>query len=313
MRIDFLKRSEIDDSRWNACIDASINGVVYAYSWYLDIVSPGWCALVGDDYHYVFPLPAVRRFGVDVVLQPLFVQQLGLFSGGHITASILQNFIQHIPQRYRLVDVFMNVYNQCDGCPGVSERFTYCLDLVEPYTSIYNRYKQNTRRNNLKSLALGVEVRDDVSLDDFLVFHKTYSSVRLPRKAIERQSTLVRSLMHRGVGQIVGAYFNGELCSATVLVKGNGRLIYLFACSSEQGFYSRAMFAVVDQIIRWNAESHVVLDFEGSMIPSVARFYAGFGAMPRTYPRFSVDRLPWFLIPFFRLRSIYQCLRLFKR
>jgi len=58
--IAYLKNDEIDRSRWDDCL-AEIPGIrPYAYSWYLDIMSPGWEALVDDDYCSLFP-PAARK------------------------------------------------------------------------------------------------------------------------------------------------------------------------------------------------------------------------------------------------------------
>ena len=55
------------------------------------------------------------------------------------------------------------------------------------------------------------------------------------------------------------------------------------------------MFKIVDAFIREHAGSELILDFEGSNIPTVARFFAGFGARPEIYQGVSFDRLPLFL------------------
>lgn len=54
--IIFLQHQAIDKQKWDSCIKECGNGMTYAYSWFLDIVSPGWAALVEDDYSAVFPL-----------------------------------------------------------------------------------------------------------------------------------------------------------------------------------------------------------------------------------------------------------------
>jgi len=47
--IKHLKNSEIDIALWDECISKSFNGLVYAYSFYLDVVCPNWEALVFED------------------------------------------------------------------------------------------------------------------------------------------------------------------------------------------------------------------------------------------------------------------------
>ena len=61
--IVFRSHSEIDKEKWDACIRESANGIIYGYSWYLDIVSPGWAGLIEDAYTAVFPLTQRKKFG----------------------------------------------------------------------------------------------------------------------------------------------------------------------------------------------------------------------------------------------------------
>jgi hypothetical protein len=55
------------------------------------------------------------------------------------------------------------------------------------------------------------------------------------------------------------------------------------------------MFLLIDELIRQNAEKKIILDFEGSQIEGIARFYKGFGA--ENQPYFMVKRFrPSYLI-----------------
>jgi len=51
--IVYYKHNQIDFERWDKVITNSQNGLVYALSWYLNIVTPGWEALIEDDYEYI--------------------------------------------------------------------------------------------------------------------------------------------------------------------------------------------------------------------------------------------------------------------
>ena len=108
--IRLYANSEIDKAKWDSCVVDSNNALIYAYSWYLDIVSPNWVALIKGDYKVVFPLPAKKKLGVSYISQPLFTQQLGLFSSEisnnvdtflHIYSSNRME-IKHIPPRSNL-------------------------------------------------------------------------------------------------------------------------------------------------------------------------------------------------------------------
>jgi hypothetical protein len=68
---------------------------------------------------------------------------------------------------------------------------------------------------------------------------------------------------------------------------------YLAPALNEEGRESRAMFYLIDRYIHLNAGIQLTLDFEGSDIETVARFYQGFGAAPSTYSSLRINRLPW--------------------
>jgi hypothetical protein len=78
--INYIKHKDVDTEKWDRCIEQSVNGIIYAFSWYLDIVCDEWDALVDDDYESVFPLVKRKKFGINYIYPPFFTQQLGLFS-----------------------------------------------------------------------------------------------------------------------------------------------------------------------------------------------------------------------------------------
>jgi hypothetical protein len=46
MKINYIKRKDLDIEKYDACIENSSQSRVYAFSWYLDIVAGKWDALV---------------------------------------------------------------------------------------------------------------------------------------------------------------------------------------------------------------------------------------------------------------------------
>src|SRR5690349_1546842 len=101
--IRYLKRSEIDTSKWDERIMLATNGVVYAYSFYLDAMSDDWDALVLDEYQYVMPLPFRKKIGIAYIYQPFLTPQLGIF-GDHPELALLHRFLQAIPAHFKFWD-----------------------------------------------------------------------------------------------------------------------------------------------------------------------------------------------------------------
>ncbi len=52
---------------------------------------------------------------------------------------------------------------------------------------------------------------------------------------------------------------------------------------------------MIDRYIHLHCGTQACIDFEGSDIPTVARFYEGFGASAEQYYSYRINRLPWLL------------------
>jgi len=78
--IRHLRHSEIDKEKWDAALSKCHQPLLFAQSWYLDLVSPKWGALIRGDYEEMMPLPVKSKFGFKYLVQPNFTAQLGVFS-----------------------------------------------------------------------------------------------------------------------------------------------------------------------------------------------------------------------------------------
>lgn len=284
MRIRYLKHKEIDRTRWDECLDASPDALPYARTWYLDVVSPGWEALVADDYDCIMPLPRKRRYGLAYLVQPPLTQQLGVFARQGGSEKMTEAFMRKIP--YWSYHMHLNEHN---ATPRATPLPNYVLPLARPYAELQAAYGINARRNIAKARRAGVEVREGLPPDDFLTF---YYGVEKDYTAPDR--ALVARLLDEGLRRsavaLYGAYNpEGELVAALCLLVSTGRLVYLLPVSGTEGKRLSAMFAVIDHIIYRNAGTPCLLDFEGSRQEGIARFYRGFGAELREY--YGVRRL----------------------
>jgi hypothetical protein len=86
----------------------------------------------------------------------------------------------------------------------------------------------------------------------------------------------------------------GELLAGAFFVLSHGHIIFFFGAASAQAKQTGAMGLLLDYLIQQRAGSGGLLDFEGSDLPGVARFYDGFGAKPVTYVSLTRTNLPWF-------------------
>ena len=295
--IRYRKHKEIDKSRWDECIRNSVNRLPYAYSWFLDIVSPGWDSLEMNDYETVFPLTHNRKFGIRYIYQPYFAQQLGVFSREHLTASLVDEFLQSIPGRFSFIHLHLNSMNKTDnGSYQQVPRMNHELDLISSYDILFREYNQNTRRNIRKALDHDITIRRKAEPDELIaLFTGNYgqNEKTLKFRHYEMLRTLMNYCLKNTFSITMGAYLPDDtLCAGVFLLRDQDRFIYHFAASDQRARENGAMFLLIDSFLKEHSGQPLILDFEGSNDPNMARFYKGFGARESLFTEVVINRLP---------------------
>jgi hypothetical protein len=297
--IKYLKHSEIDKQAWDETIAGSSHGLVYAFSWYLDIVSPGWDALTEGNYNAVFPLTKRKKAGFNYLYQPFFTQQLGLFSIQSPPDELyLKEFLDAIPCSFRLIEIQLNTANKFSSSTGFNlyQRKTHLLDLSDGYQKIHSSYSENLRRNIKKfekskcTVSTGGNVHEIISLfrsnrgenistlrsTDYEIFEKLMAA------ANERNLLETITVKNESDDLIAGALF----------LKSVHSYIFIFSATSEEGKKNGSMSCIIDSFIKSRCNSNGALDFEGSMDENLSRFYKSFGSQEIVYLQIRKNNLP---------------------
>ena len=291
----YLHHNQIDKAKWDATINEC--GNIYAFSWYLDMVHPDWESLVEDDYQSVMPLTGGKKFGVNYLFQPYFVQQLGVFSKSPLTAEKTEEFLNAIPKKYYFAEIRLNESNTFnEGFQGVEYHRNVLLDLNQDYEAIRANYHQNTKRNLAKAEANNLQIIDTVIpyhvvalfTDNRGAYLDKWGDAeyarltRLAQIAEKRRYAFMLGVTEKGVG---------ELLCAAIFMKTANRITFLFSGLKQQGKEKQAMTFLLDHVIQKFANQPITFDFEGSDDENLARFYLGFGGNEMKYPSYSFNRL----------------------
>lgn len=305
--IAHLNNEQVDRKKWDEAISRSYNGIVYAYSWYLDIVSPGWNALVKDNYKSIMPLTWRKKYGVTYLYQPFFTQQLGIFSNEKSDAELVQQFLEAIPAQYKFIEINLNTFNvlpkKYEKNNKVKENLTHELDLIGSYDSIEKNYSQNLKRNLKKASAAGLQFISDNRPQAVIKLFRNNRGAdisTLKDRDYKTLTHLIHEAIQRGKAQVFTVLNKeNELCAGTFFIESNNKVIFLFSGLSEEGKTLGAMPFLIDSFIRHNAGKNVTFDFEGSNDASLARFYKSFGSKECIYRQVKINRLP---LPFSLLK-----------
>ncbi|PLX09576.1 MAG: hypothetical protein C0596_03345 [Marinilabiliales bacterium] len=290
MDIKHLKHTDISKKDWDKTILNSKYGTVYAMSLYLDIVSQGWEALVNEDYSILMPLPVKTKYGFKYLTQPFYSQQLGVFSKNEIDELVFNQFMKSIS--YKFYRLQLNRAN-CFSFTKEVLKPNYVLELNKSYEVIQSKYGQNCKRNLKKSVKEKQKPGDNISPDVFLNFVETNLVFKPIKGVMPVLKSIIRESFKNGSGKIISVVddTSDEILAAVFLLSWKNRFYYLMPASSEKGKIFNSMFFLVDQFIQQYAASDKIIDFEGSSIEGVARFYKGFGAQAEYYPVLNQNNL----------------------
>jgi hypothetical protein len=309
----FLRPHQVDIPQWEACLARSPEALIYAQAWYLDAVCERWSAVVerkDGQYVSLLPLPEKRQAGLRQIYQPFFTQQLGLFTTPDSRFTCPGAYLARIPAGYWRVYLQLNTHNHLPAGQlvkgfAVKARITYHLALDQPYEKLYQAYRYNQKRNIRKGPDDYRVVPGDI--DRLIALFRENKGAQVPelqQKDYAGLGRLYRELHRRGCGQVLGLQSGEQLLAAGLFVDSRHHLIYLFGASTAAGRRQAAMAKLLDHVIRQQAGSARVLDFEGSDMPSLAKFYANFGARPVPYLSLNRIRIP-FLAPWLKQKFLY--------
>ncbi len=286
--IKYLTRNKIDIDKYDACISNSINSRIYASSWYLDIITDDWDALIMDDYTFVMPLPRRKKYGLNYIYLPSWTQQLGVFSNSEIDEKIILNFLSKIPKKYLLVDCFLNSGNKFSS-ENVIKRINYILPLNTDFKSIKKSYNKNRKRISNKEFG-DFRIEKNGNIDAFLELYMNQElNFKTHKDSVEKLKKLVNS--NNELVHIWNVFKDEEIIAGLVWLKSKNRITYLVPISSDKGKNENIPTFLVNELINEFQNSDYILDFEGSMVDGVAKFYKSFGAIKEEYYFFKQKRL----------------------
>lgn len=295
MNLRFLSHKEINKQFWDEKIRTALNSRIYATSGWSDITSANWNALVSENYDFIMPLPIKQKFGIKYLVQPKFTQQTGIFSEQKINPEIINLFLEKISKKFLFSAVNLNSDNKSTH-KNIIKKPNHLLDLSKPYDVLRKSFSENTKRNIKKAEKQAISLNKNVSAEDAVSLKSENNINNLSDNDISLLKRLIIFAKKTYKVKIYGVINDkNELISVTVFNFYKNRVYLPLIASSEEGKRKFASFQIFNTFINEYSENYLTLDFEGSSLPGVARFFEGWGAKPETYYSYKQNNLPLFV------------------
>lgn len=272
-----ISRTELDVQAWNRLAERA--EVPYGLSGYLDICASRWDALVWGDYEFGLPLPWFRRWAlIPTGYTPPFLPRLDWLGSETIPAGWQPPLEKYLCKLYRHPDWVLAFRSEIQNTERRKPNFI--LPLSKPYELIGKGYSDSHKRMLKKAAQSGLSLnRSLTDQTQFLDFHQKWNGVKSGSGAVKRLPALLDFILSENRGELREVRdAAGSLLAAGLFLRHRRRIINLVPVTAEAGRAQGAMHFLLDGIIRESCGNDLILDFEGSVLPGVARFYSGFGA-----------------------------------
>ena len=295
--IEFTEHNNINKKKWDACIEKSSNTCIFVYSWYLDAVCENWSALVLNDYEAVFPIASKSKYKINYIYQPFFTRYFGLFSSSEVTTKLTTSFLKAIPDKFKHIEFCLHETLDFDAREySKTERKYQKLNLRSSYESIYKGYTDNAKRSIKKARKAELVLINNVAPEVVVGLFKSTKGGELGVfKANDYKilNALMNVCVKQNKAESLAVYDKGNnLCAAAFFMKNDNRFVFLKSGVTEYGKANGAMHFLFDSFIQQHAGGVNILDFGGSSVDTVARFYKNFGAKDYVYLQLKKNTLP---------------------
>ena len=291
---NLISNNQVDKKRWDDAIRQSDVPFVNAESWFLDILSPGWEAIVNKDYSVLVPIPVKRKYMLRAALQPLLCQQLGVFClpGQTIDFESISSLLK---KHYSYIDICVNKNSeQLLGKSKVKSRINHILNLDRSIEDLRCNYSKSHLKNLRRANRHQPNIKE-ISIENAIKFlKKEYvdNTDLLAKDTLDNYERMLYVAKSKVKVACLGVYIQEELLAVATLIYTDFHMKSFYVASGE-GKSKKVLFYLIDNILCRYANTKMFFDFGGSDIDSIAYFNTGFGASPQTYYQLKWNKIPF--------------------
>lgn len=276
--ITYIKRKDLDVDKYNACVENSSQAIIYAFSWYLDIVADHWDVLVFEDYQAVMPIPWRKKYGIKYIIQPSLCQQLGIFSNVDLLKTVQEKLIKSIPKKF--LKVSLNFNSNAFFSKKLILKKNYILILNESYDHLFKSFSKGRKHAVKIGYKQGLYLKEISILSLIKIQEDFYDYTGFSKEKLKQLSVFI--LNHKK-GIVLGVFKEDILLGGAFFLQTESRITYLFSAFTKEGKKLQASSFIISTMIKKHEKSNLILDFEGGNILNIGSFYKSFGAKIEHY------------------------------
>jgi hypothetical protein len=296
--INYVRHGDINKKKWDLAIQNSFNRLPFALSWYLDRVSPGWDALIFDDYLELMPLTLRKKYGIPYLFQPTLCPRLGVFSTIKKDKFSVNDYLKAIPHKFRLIEISLNEYNTIqDLLPNSNYKLRIYQEIPRGncIKGLIDNYSKSHKRN-IKKFENQVNYKlcyDYSTLDFFKLKLQSYNKAKNWNKKNKRvYFSLLEEMDKRDKLELLIITENKDkiLGGVAILKYDFNRFGFQSFCTHDGKRKSTGIFVIHKFLDRYIRQDRII-DFMGSELKGIRQRNHGFKGIDREYYFVKINRL----------------------
>jgi hypothetical protein len=281
-----ISRNKLDENKYNLCLHESINYVVYAEIWYLDILTNrNWYCYILGDYDAIMPVPFQFLFFIKVISLPTYIQQLGIFYGkDKISNASFQIFQKKIKSKI-VRGYAYNEDNTLEYQPKGRLLCNQTIELNKEYTELIQDFRKD-RIMEVRKYSNNFQIIELKETKEHFKIINEYSALNSVRN-ISQLKLLVKELSHQGTGLHIIGKINTTIIGSIYYIIHRNRIYQIASVRSHRISRRHTTALMINTILKKYSNTNFIYDFEGSDIKGVQDFNSSFGAKEKKYTYYS--------------------------
>lgn len=272
-----LKYENIDFDKYAQCLENSEQKNWYVKKEVLDELSGNWEILIYGDYEAIMPVPLIKKLGIKFVIMPLFCQQLGVFSSSDNT-DINDQFLKALKKNYK---IFYYSFNQYNSFSSASEKRKNYIIPISDYDILKRKKYFKGRKSTVKCAQHLIYKEIKLNATHISFIENNFKGLT-KENDINKFKDYLNFLDTNNSLKLCAAYLDQQLINIAILVSEKTEFSLLALINDEIHKKEDGASFLIDKIL-----SHYIhekrLNFMGSNIPGIERFFKSFGAELHDY------------------------------
>lgn len=277
-----LQYKEIDFSKYQKCVDRSLQRNIYADRKILDTLCETWELLVYDDYDFVMPVPIKKKLGFKIVLMPLFCQQLGVF-GKTKNEQIERQFLDFLQKNYNVFSYSFNFHNVF--LPALTMKKNYFISKQE-YPSLRKNYFKGRKSTVKTAQYLSC---NEVKREEVLSFIRANFRGLEKEKDLDKFFRYIEFLDDKKQLKIFASFKEDALTNLAIVIDKQNRYSLLGLINDDHYKLDNGASFLIDRILQENIREGS-FDFMGGNLRGIEVFFKSFGSELQEYPILDYSR-----------------------